>query len=86
MFQIPFKGYFGHVSLKSLLNTMYEFVVCIAHLVYKPDICGVFCGLCFSTRGVLDTTICDKVCKRLAAGRSFSMGALVFSINKTATI
>jgi hypothetical protein len=26
MFQIPCKGYFGHVSLKSLLNTMYEFV------------------------------------------------------------
>jgi hypothetical protein len=58
----------------------------IAHLVYKPDICGVFCGLCFSTRGVLDTTICDKVCKKLAAGRSFSTGALVFSINKTALL
>ena len=26
MFQIPCIGYFGHVSLKSLLNTIYEFV------------------------------------------------------------
>jgi hypothetical protein len=26
MFQIPCKGYFGQVSLKSLLSTMYEFV------------------------------------------------------------
>ena len=33
--------------------------------------------------GVLDTTICDKVCQCLATGRWFSMGTLVSSINKT---
>jgi hypothetical protein len=34
-------------------------------------------------RGVLDTTLCDKVCQWLATGRWFSPGILVSSINKT---
>jgi hypothetical protein len=34
-------------------------------------------------RGVLDTTLCDKVCQRLAAGQWFSPGTPVSSINKT---
>jgi hypothetical protein len=34
-------------------------------------------------RGVLDTTLCDKVCQWLATGRSFSPGTLVSSTNKT---
>ena len=33
--------------------------------------------------GVLDTTLCDKVCRWLAAGRWFSPGTLVSSTNKT---
>ena len=33
--------------------------------------------------GVLDTTLCDKVCQRLATGRWFSPGTLVSSTNKT---
>jgi hypothetical protein len=33
-------------------------------------------------RGVLHTTLCDKVCKWLAAGWGFSQGPLVSSINK----
>jgi hypothetical protein len=33
--------------------------------------------------GVLDTTLCDKVCKWLAAGQLFSPGTLVSSTNKT---
>ena len=33
--------------------------------------------------GVLDTTLCDKVCQRLATGRWFSPGTPVFSTNKT---
>ena len=33
--------------------------------------------------GVLDTTLCDKVCQRLAVGLSFSPGIPVSSINKT---
>jgi len=32
---------------------------------------------------VLDTTLCDKVCQRLAAGQWFSMGTPVSSTNKT---
>jgi hypothetical protein len=31
---------------------------------------------------VLDTTLCDKVCQRLATGRWFSLGTLIFSTNK----
>ena len=34
-------------------------------------------------RGVLDTTLCDKVCQWLATGRWFSPGTPVFSTSKT---
>ena len=34
-------------------------------------------------RGVLDTTLCDKVCQRLSTGRWFSPGMRVYSTNKT---
>jgi hypothetical protein len=34
-------------------------------------------------RGVLDTTLCDKICRWLAAGQWFSQGTPVSSINKT---
>ena len=36
-----------------------------------------------SCRGVLDTTLCDKVCQGLAAGRWFSPCTLVSSTNTT---
>jgi hypothetical protein len=36
-----------------------------------------------SLRGVLNTTLCDKVCQRLATGLWFSRGTLVSSTNKT---
>ena len=36
-----------------------------------------------SWRGVLDTTLYDKVCQWLAVGRWFSPGTLVSSTNKT---
>jgi len=36
-----------------------------------------------SWRGVLDTTLCDKVCQSLATGRWFSPGIPVSSTNKT---
>jgi hypothetical protein len=35
-----------------------------------------------SWRGVLDITLCDKVCQGLATGQWFSMGTLVSSTNK----
>jgi hypothetical protein len=34
-------------------------------------------------QGLLDTTICDKVCQSLTAGQWFSLGTLVSSTNKT---
>jgi len=34
-------------------------------------------------QGVLDTTLCDKVCQWLATGRWFSLGTPVSSTNKT---
>jgi hypothetical protein len=34
-------------------------------------------------RGVLDTTLCDKVCQLLATDLYFSPGNLVSSTNKT---
>jgi hypothetical protein len=36
-----------------------------------------------SWRGVLDTTLCDKVYQSLATGRWFSVGTPVSSTNKT---
>jgi hypothetical protein len=36
-----------------------------------------------SSLGVLDTTLCDKVCQWLAAGRWFSLGTQVSPTNKT---
>jgi hypothetical protein len=36
-----------------------------------------------SWRGVLDTTLCDEVCQRLATGQWFSPGTPVSSTNKT---
>ena len=36
-----------------------------------------------SWQGVLDTTVCDKVCQWLVAGQWFSLGILVFSSYKT---
>jgi hypothetical protein len=40
------------------------------------------CNQCLFRRGVLDTTLCDKVCQSLAAGLWFSPGTLVSSTNK----
>jgi hypothetical protein len=34
-------------------------------------------------RGILDTTLCDKICQLLATDRWFSQGTLVSSTNKT---
>ena len=36
-----------------------------------------------SWRGVVDTTLCEKVCQYLATGRWFSSGTPVSSTNKT---
>ena len=36
-----------------------------------------------SWRGILDTTLCDKVCQLIATVQWFSLGTLVSSSNKT---
>jgi hypothetical protein len=36
-----------------------------------------------SWRGVLDTTVCDKVCQWLSTGQWFSLGNPISPINKT---
>ena len=36
-----------------------------------------------SWQGIIDTTLCDKVCQLLATGRWFSTGTTVSSTNKT---
>ena len=60
---------------------------------YGSWICNYMCNQCLSPltlwirillrRGVHDTTLCDKVCHWLAAGRWFSPGTRVSSPNKT---
>jgi hypothetical protein len=48
-----------------------------------PLISTILGPLILYCRGLLDTTLCDKVCQWLATGRWFSLCTLVYSINKT---
>ena len=48
----------------------------------KRHMCSSYYYNCYSS-GVLDTTLCDKVCQSLAAGRWVSPGTPVSSTNKT---
>jgi hypothetical protein len=58
--------------------------VCITHLVYKPDICGVFfVGFAFQLEVYSIQLYVIKFVKDLRQGPSFSTGTLVFSTNKT---
>jgi len=53
---------------------------------YGRWIYNYLCNQCLSPlkgRGVLDTTLSNKVCQWLASGRWFSMGTSVSSTNKT---
>jgi len=60
---------------------------------YDSWIYNYLCNQCLSSlklwvriplkRGVLDTTLCDKVCQWLTTGRLFSPGTPVSSTNKT---
>ena len=54
----------------------WTFAIC----AYHPYSCEFEPG---SWRGVLDTTLCDKVCQWLATGRWFSPGTSISSTNKT---
>ena len=56
-------------------------VTTVSHLLWDLEVRTYLIFL--SWRGVLDTTLCDKVCYLLAAGRWFSPGIPVSSTNKT---
>ena len=55
-----------------------SFLLCIDWTLF----CVVFV-LWVAISGVLDTTLCDKVCQWLAAGMWFTPGTKVSSTNKT---
>ena len=76
-----------HSILLVARYTQYKFVW------WRFSILNYLCNRCLSPltlcvrtplrRGVLDTTLCDKVCQWLAAGWWFSPGTLVSFTNKT---
>jgi hypothetical protein len=45
--------------------------------------CNIFLSLLITSTYILHTTLCDKLCQWLLAGRWFSLGTLVFSTNET---
>ena len=57
-------------------------LIYICYGTVKPHLHVVSLKPC-SWRGVIDTTLCDKVCQLLVIGQWFSQGTLVSSTNKT---
>jgi hypothetical protein len=51
--------------------------------LWDPDFKSITSVNISNRRGVLDTTLCDKVCQLLVAGWWFSPGTPVSSTNKT---
>jgi len=68
------KGPGGHDHMVVGFTTTY------AISAYHHSSCEFESGSC---RGVLDTTLCDKVCQWILAGQWFSQGTPVSSTNKT---
>ena len=65
---------------------IYIFLLLYAVLfnIFSLQINGILHINASSWQGVLDTTLCDKVCQVLVTGhRCFSLGTLVVSTNKT---
>ena len=69
------RGRRGHDCMIVGFTTMYLYNQCLWLLTLWVRIPFMLC--------VLDTTLCDKVCQWLAAGRWFSLGTPVSSTNKT---
>ena len=81
--------------LNSVLHVLYQtkFLLMFLWRVFVVVIVWYLCNQCLSPltlwvrilfrRGVLDTTLCDKVCQWLAAGWWFSPGTPVSSTKKT---
>jgi len=62
---------------KARFNSPLSFVQTLVSILLFESV------LIHSERGVLDTTLCDKVCQLLATGQWFSPGPPVSSANKT---
>jgi hypothetical protein len=83
-----FRG-IGKVKLIYILQRKPQFL----HVFSELDVVVIVCSPFLSAlklwirillrQGVLDTTLCDKVCQWLATDRWFSTGTLVSSTNKT---
>jgi hypothetical protein len=56
--------------------------LCILITMYCVTLYCVLYNVCLNMWGVLDTTLCDRVCQWLATGQWFSPGTPVFSTNK----
>ena len=89
-------GFYGNLHHNQFITSFsWKFIkfpsFCIKS--YGSLIYSYLCNQCLSPlalwfriplrRGVLDTTLCDKVCQWLAAGCSFSLGTPISSTNKT---
>jgi hypothetical protein len=55
----------------------------IRHRAQKCKLYQMIVRILLIQRGVLDTTLCDKVCQRVLAGLRFYPGTPVSSTNKT---
>ena len=67
-------GHHGHDHMVVGFTTTYAINVC-HHLSCEFEFC--------SWRGILETTLCDKVCQGLPTGKCFFPYTLVSSTNKT---
>ena len=82
--------YFLLLNITSVIVMLYRILQWYSVLP-RSWIYNYLCNQCISPltlwvqialrRGVFDTTLCDKVCQWLAAGRWFSLGTPVSSIN-----
>ena len=84
--------HYGHVMAVVLYDSCIYIYICSPCVtgpslswLYGSLIYNYLCNQCPSPfrRGVLDTTLCDKVCQWLVADQWFSLGTSVSSSNKT---
>ena len=86
------------LAMYNMLLNLYHFLICrlqgpLWSWSYGSWIYSYLCNQCLLPltlwvwiplmRGVLDTTLCDKVCQWLAVSLWFSLGTLVSSTHKT---
>ncbi len=72
-FNFFYLSHYMNISKDVTLNYMWHYYLSVSSNQHKIT----------TWRGVVDTTLCDKVCQWLAIGLWFSPGTLVSSTNKT---